>query len=602
MLSIFRKPTLGYPILLAPLFFSWSLAQGSPAPEWSFEDATRFILEAPPRLALPIHVSRADWDKTFKTPELTPQKLPEIHTLVIHNTETAGRDDEAVRGVLTAHKNRKWSDIGYHFLIAQDSTDKTWKVYQGRPIEYFGAHAGAAYNENTIGIAMVGAYAWKTPSKIKEVRGFFTPARLQTESGQKRYQELISVYAEPSAPESERQISREAADVLVRLVDQLVRDPRLTGLKRIRSHGALALKELQPSLTDTEARGYGINPFHTDCAGHGMIHIVKALQARYQPMLADRKLLALPNVPMTSTSVTASAVVAASSAIPSTGNAEPTTPPVRVSHVDPQTVQPSRPLPTAQRAWIADQASQSACTAASWSQRGKAPVGYVPGMALTYARSLCRLKGQAPLQGAALVMGRAKGKDPLVDAFSWYENEFASKKLEIATAGPAALKSTYTLLIGLGIRESTGRHCKGYHVDAPGKTADTASAGLFQTSHNSLYFTSKKNGFSEHHLQNLYDEYRAHPERCFLEVFQQGVSCTKEGPFGAGAGAEFQQFTKDCPAFAAESAAIMLRVARRHYGPIGRREAELNAACTDLLDLIEKQIEADPETACAELK
>ncbi len=591
MLSIFRRPVLGYSIVLTQLMTGLSTAQGTAAPDWTFEEATRFILDAPQSLVAPIHVSRADWDKTFQAPELTPQKLPEIHTLVIHNTETAGRDDEAVRGVLTAHKNRKWSDIGYHFLIAQDSTDKTWKVYQGRPIEYFGAHAGANYNENTIGIAMVGAYAWRTESKIKEVQGFFTPARLNTESGQQRYQELLSIYAEPTAPESDRQISREAADVLIRLVDQLVRDPRLTGLKRIRSHGALALKELQPSLTKAEAQAYGINPFHTDCAGHGMIHTVKALQARYQPMLADRKLLAAPHVPVVSTPV---------AAIPTSSEAKPTTQPIRVSHIDPQ--QPSQALPTAARAGIADQASQSPCSASSWSQRGKAPVGYIPGMALTYARSLCRLKGHVPLQGAAEVMGRAKGKDHLVDAFAWYEDQFTSKNLDIATSGAAALKATYTLLIGLGMRESTGSHCKGYHQKAPKKTADTASAGLFQTSHNSLYFTSRKNGFSEHHLQKLYEEYRAKPERCFLDVFKQGVSCTNQEPFGSGAGAQFQQFTKDCPAFAAESAAIMLRVARRHYGPIGRRDAELNTSCTDLLDSIEKQIEGNPEGACAELK
>jgi hypothetical protein len=199
-------------------------------------------------------------------------------------------------------------------------------------------------------------------------------------------------------------------------------------------------------------------------------------------------------------------------------------------------------------------------------------------------------------------MSRAKGQDHLVDAFSWYENQYGSKNLDITTPGAAALKATYTLLIGLGMRESTGRHCKGYYAEAPGKTADTASAGLFQTSHNSLYFTSRKNGFSEHHLQNLYDEYSANPEQCFLEVFSQGVSCTTQEPIGSGAGARFQQFTKDCPAFAAEYAAIMLRVARRHYGPIGRREAELNTACTDLLDSIEKQIEANPEATCAELK
>ena len=41
---------------------------------------------------------------------------------------------------------------------------------------------------------------------------------------------------------------------------------------------------------------------------------------------------------------------------------------------------------------IKTMASNSDCANTSWASRGRAPIGYIKGVTLSYARSLCRLK------------------------------------------------------------------------------------------------------------------------------------------------------------------------------------------------------------------
>ena len=58
----------------------------------------------------------------------------------------------------------------------------------------------------------------------------------------------------------------------------------------------------------------------------------------------------------------------------------------------------------------------------------------------------------------------------------------------------------------------------------------------------------------------------------FVDVFKEGVTCTAKDleNFGTGDGRDFQQLYKECPAFAAELAAVGLRNIRRHWRPIIR--------------------------------
>lgn len=73
-----------------------------------------------------------------------------IDDLVVHCTATKEGQDIPVRIIDQWHKNRGWSGIGYHYVIALDGT-----VEKGRPIIKQGAHV-KGHNRHSIGIVYVG--------------------------------------------------------------------------------------------------------------------------------------------------------------------------------------------------------------------------------------------------------------------------------------------------------------------------------------------------------------------------------------------------------------------------------------------------------------
>jgi hypothetical protein len=229
-------------------------------------------------------------------------------------------------------------------------------------------------------------------------------------------------------------------------------------------------------------------------------------------------------------------------------------------------------------------AENSSCATYSWSGRGKAPKGYIKGMALTFARSYCRLKTSllAPTN-LVNVLSAAAGSTS-TDALAWYGLSF--------NAGEEALRTLYTLGVGLGMRESSGKYCEGRDMSASNTSASTAEAGMFQTSYDSMSASTE--------LSKLYAEYVADPTKCALDVFKEGVSCSATSVAGTGAGADYQAFNKTCPAFAAEYAMVMLRVRRNHYGPINRKEAEVNSSCNQMLGSVQDFIDNDVN-GCDEL-
>jgi hypothetical protein len=243
---------------------------------------------------------------------------------------------------------------------------------------------------------------------------------------------------------------------------------------------------------------------------------------------------------------------------------------------------------------IVDLAKNSSCAKVRWKDRGASPAGYVPGMALTFGRSLCRLKGLGADAGPAQIMARTKSGAQRSDALAWFNPEFERLNIKTRSSSAETLKAVYTLATGLGMRESTGRHTIGFDVSVRAQTSKTAEAGLFQTSYNSLAFSKE--------LRKLYQEYLSSQNRCFLETFTEGVLDCPQKIIGTGDGAKFQRLSKQCPAFTAESVAVMLRLGRKHYGPINRKEAEIKTACMDLYDSVESLIERDPESACQDLR
>ena len=150
------------------------------------------------------------------------------------------------------------------------------------------------------------------------------------------------------------------------------------------------------------------------------------------------------------------------------------------------------------------------------------------------------------------------------DVLGHYEDQFADVGMDNSTDGSATLRHLFALLIGLGMRESSGR-----------RTASSL-------------------------LPTLFEAYSADPSG-FVDVFKEGVT-VKPGDldnWGDGLGREFQQLQKECPAFAAEFAAVGLRFIRSHWDPINTRKAELKTECDDMLLAVQNAVDASPQLCTA---
>jgi hypothetical protein len=218
-------------------------------------------------------------------------------------------------------------------------------------------------------------------------------------------------------------------------------------------------------------------------------------------------------------------------------------------------------------------AAAAAITRYNWSDRGRAPLGYVKGMAVVYGTAYSKLRDGDPA-ACATAAAATTGRD--TDALSWYQDRFNELGMSNAVAGADTLRHLYILLMGLGMRESSGRYCEGRDLSESNTTADTAEAGLFQMSWN----THSSSPF----IPQLFAQYSQKPQG-FLSIFQEGVTCGHKGfvNYGEGDGASFQQLCKSCPAFAVEAAAIGLRVLRPHWGPLNNHAAEVRPEADDLL-------------------
>lgn len=236
-------------------------------------------------------------------------------------------------------------------------------------------------------------------------------------------------------------------------------------------------------------------------------------------------------------------------------------------------------------------AAGSSCYRYQWLNRGQMPRGYAKGVALSFARGVC-----APNRSDLAVVSMAKTTNTQRDALAWYSAEFAALNLNNTVAGLATYRHTYTLLLGLGMRESSGEHCIGRDMSATNTTADSAEAGAWQTSYDSRG--------SSPELPILFAQYRASSRGCFLSAYAEGVTCSAADwqNWGTGDGAVFQQLEKECPGFAAEYAAVMLRVnggSLGHYGPLRTKAAEIRTECDAMLQGVQAIVAAHPEVCSA---
>ena len=233
---------------------------------------------------------------------------------------------------------------------------------------------------------------------------------------------------------------------------------------------------------------------------------------------------------------------------------------------------------------ISDVASTSIIATYKWANRGKAPAGYINGMAVSYAKVYYDL---AAGNDYAVEMAKAVSDDASKDALKHYEEIFQQAKMDNTKDGPDTLRHLFVLMLGLGMRESSGKHCEGRDRSAHNTTAETAEAGLFQTSFNARRASPL--------LPTLFKGFMAKPTPSYKDIFAQGVRCSDGNleNFGEGDGRDFQKLSKDCPFFALQFAAIALRNIRKHWGPINRRDAEVKSDADTLFKQVQDLVDRE---------
>jgi uncharacterized protein (TIGR02594 family) len=236
---------------------------------------------------------------------------------------------------------------------------------------------------------------------------------------------------------------------------------------------------------------------------------------------------------------------------------------------------------------IVDVAENSAIANFSWKDRGKAPLGYTAGIALCFALALDRLNAE---DEAAWEMAKANTHNADKDVFAWYASEFTSQGMDNSEdADPEdRLRHLFAFMLGLGPRESSGRYPEGRDQSASNVSADTAEAGMFQTSWD-------VRSCSEN-IPPLLTQYWANP--CgFREAFKKGVTLKSSdlGGYGSGPGAQYQFLSKFAPCFHALVTALGLRDRRQHWGPVNRKEVQLRAEADQMLSAVQAMVEDAPE-------
>lgn len=116
-----------------------------------------------------------------------------IDEIIIHCSDSPeGRNDKA-EDIRKWHKQRGFSDIGYHYVIDLDGT-----VEQGRPIEQAGAHC-TGHNSNSIGICYIGGAYWRDgvnakgkPIKGKDGKAVLMPKDTRTTLQRMAMKELVA--------------------------------------------------------------------------------------------------------------------------------------------------------------------------------------------------------------------------------------------------------------------------------------------------------------------------------------------------------------------------------------------------------------------------
>jgi uncharacterized protein (TIGR02594 family) len=222
-----------------------------------------------------------------------------------------------------------------------------------------------------------------------------------------------------------------------------------------------------------------------------------------------------------------------------------------------------------------------------WPGRGRAPTGYTVGVALCFAAAQTQLALNNP---AAVFAAQPDSKKPDTDALSWYAAEFKTIGLDISQPGIDTLRALFTLMLGLGMRESSGLYYTGKDPGASNTTADTCEAGAWQTSWNIRSACP--------YIPPLLSRFWENPNG-FLPNFKQNITPKPADllTYGTGGsdGARYQWLAKYAPAFTAAVTGLGLRTLRKHWGPVNRKEVTLSRDAAAMLQAVQSyMLEPEP--------
>lgn len=242
-----------------------------------------------------------------------------------------------------------------------------------------------------------------------------------------------------------------------------------------------------------------------------------------------------------------------------------------------------------------DRASVSSVMRISWPERGRAPAGFVKGMAAVFAILYARLKVN---DQAVLAMVRVVDEPGKHDVFDVLEQHLLAQGMKTGDASMRdRLRYLFVVMYGLGMRESSGRYCCGRDTTAVLEvSAETAEAGPFQTSWD-LRGASPE-------IVRLFDISRGKKVDDFkdmLDVWKEGViqKPADSQSFGSGQGLWFQVACKTDMEFAVQVAALGLRNRCTAWGPVNRKEVAILSGVDTLLLDIQNFIDAEKPTAPA---
>ena len=117
-------------------------------------------------------VRRSEWGAAAPVPSrLTPMVGSWTRITIHHSAETTstasgGSFDESARTLRSIQRyamedrNPRFGDIGYHYII-----DSAGRIYEGRPLQWQGAHARGQNNYQNLGICLLGEFSDHTPTE-----------------------------------------------------------------------------------------------------------------------------------------------------------------------------------------------------------------------------------------------------------------------------------------------------------------------------------------------------------------------------------------------------------------------------------------------------